>query len=627
MEIARAATPDLVITDIVMPAMDGIELIRQLRAETATAATPVIVYTATYRVLQARAMIEPFGGCRVIAKPADPPFMLRVIDEMLGRPPADAATSPKTRLRSDVLVTQSAGLQLAAMLDLNFNMAGQQNLPELAKLLCRATRAILKCRHALLAVIAEDEQTGYYLGEDEPEPASACPFESLPTADILQRVTEHATFRLHIAPGKAREEQLESLLAVPLALNRRLYGWVCAIDKLDHLPFGEEDEEIAIALSAQAALAYENILLIRQLQSQTDELARARVEAEERATILYSFLSSMADAAVVIDTDGKVVFANDAIKQLAVISPDDDFDDWFTRYLERPDGKSFTSVESPHWQALHDGLVTRGQIMVFHSTERNLWLAKTAAPIRTPDGRMLGAIVTFADVTAYHDLQVKQELFAHTVSHDLRTPLAIILGHVQLLELTIHGKDETASNHMNAISRAVRRMDVMIEDLVDAARLEGGQFHLDCEPLALQLFTNKFMQQFAHTLDVKRIVVRIPEALPAVLADETRLERIYSNLLGNALKYARSDTPVFLEGVLLDGELRIGITDQGAGIAPEDIPHLFTRFYRATGGRNAEGVGLGLYITNMLVEAHGGRLWAESELGKGSTFFFTLPIA
>jgi two-component system phosphate regulon sensor histidine kinase PhoR len=111
------------------------------------------------------------------------------------------------------------------------------------------------------------------------------------------------------------------------------------------------------------------------------------------------------------------------------------------------------------------------------------------------------------------------------------------------------------------------------------------------------------------------------------MADPSRLERILTNLISNALKYSPPEAEVVVRAERVDSCLQVSVVDRGIGIAPEDLPHLFERFYRTRGSRKAEGLGLGLYITRMLVEAHGGRIWAESELGKGSTFSFTLPLA
>ena len=127
-------------------------------------------------------------------------------------------------------------------------------------------------------------------------------------------------------------------------------------------------------------------------------------------------------------------------------------------------------------------------------------------------------------------------------------------------------------------------------------------------------------------METSRIQEEIPADLPPVCADYARLERILINLLSNALKYSDPGTPVRLRAWQQDGQVVVAVSDQGRGIAPEEIPHLFERFYRTAGARKAEGIGLGLYITRILVEAHGGRIWVESEVGKGSTFSFSLPI-
>ena len=128
-------------------------------------------------------------------------------------------------------------------------------------------------------------------------------------------------------------------------------------------------------------------------------------------------------------------------------------------------------------------------------------------------------------------------------------------------------------------------------------------------------------------MDIERITLDIPANLPSVDADVDRLERIILNLLTNALKYSPPASSVLLRAQHHDDTVVVLMTDNGPGIAPEDLPHLFERYYRGKSGPRAEGVGLGLYITKNLVDAHGGRIWVESEVGKGSTFAFTLPLA
>ena len=219
------------------------------------------------------------------------------------------------------------------------------------------------------------------------------------------------------------------------------------------------------------------------------------------------------------------------------------------------------------------------------------------------------------------------EDFSRGVSHDLRTPLTIIMGQAQLAMRSMKaGKRDAVERSLEAIVSSGQRMNTMIEDLVDTARSQAGTIRLEREPLDLPQFVNELKDKMAGVLEAKRIeIVPPPQPLPRVWADADRLERILTNLLTNALKYSEAKVTVRFEHK--DGEVVTSVTDRGIGIAPEDLPHMFERYYRAKGARTAEGLGLGLFITRMLVEAHGGRIWVESEPGKGSTFYFTLPIA
>ncbi len=148
---------------------------------------------------------------------------------------------------------------------------------------------------------------------------------------------------------------------------------------------------------------------------------------------------------------------------------------------------------------------------------------------------------------------------------------------------------------------------------------------LNLQPLVLSAYLPEFLTRNATALANDRILLEVPDDLPPVPADEARLERVLLNLLSNAQKYSAPETPIYLR-VRQGSELTVAVIDQGLGIHPDDLPHLFERFYRARSERRAEGIGLGLYITRLLVEAHGGQIEVESALGKGSTFRFTLPM-
>ncbi len=231
-------------------------------------------------------------------------------------------------------------------------------------------------------------------------------------------------------------------------------------------------------------------------------------------------------------------------------------------------------------------------------------------------------------VNEQNELMERREDLLRALSHDLRTPLTAIHGHAQMLQRLLDKavSDDRAERSAQAVVAGARQMNAMIEDLVDSARLESGQLALNRVDVDLHAFVLEMKERLAGALETTRIEVSTPEQLPKVWADPARLERILTNLLSNALKYSPSDTKVALRAEEREREVIISIIDQGAGIAPDDLAHLFERYYRATGTRKTEGLGLGLYITKMLVEAHGGSLWAESTVGEGTTFHFTLPV-
>lgn len=225
--------------------------------------------------------------------------------------------------------------------------------------------------------------------------------------------------------------------------------------------------------------------------------------------------------------------------------------------------------------------------------------------------------------------QEEREGYIHTISHDLRAPLAIILGRAQMLlrEMEKVGTYERQRETVDAIIISAKRLDAMVKDLVDSASLSAGQLSLNKRPIELATFTQGLLTRSSAVMDVRRIICRIPVDLPPVSADPDRLERIFTNLLTNAFKYSPPETEITLGARVLDHQVLIEVVDRGAGISAEDLPHLFERFYRSEGGSTAGGMGLGLFITKMLVDAHGGRIWVESEVGKGSAFYFTLPTA
>jgi signal transduction histidine kinase len=284
----------------------------------------------------------------------------------------------------------------------------------------------------------------------------------------------------------------------------------------------------------------------------------------------------------------------------------------------------------PRTRAATTGAEVRGIEVVHRATEcAERIVVWNAAPVRSASGRVVGAVAVGRDVTERRAAEREQEEFVHIISHDLRAPLTIILGQAQMVKRAID-KPNVVQDSAEAIVTSARRMDRMVQDLVDSARLGSGQLSLGVRPVDLRQFVLDLRERWAaaRVWPVERVEVEAPPDLPPVLADPDRLERVLTNLLTNALKYSRAETPVRVSLTQYSRKVVTSVTDEGPGIPPDELPHLFERYFRSSKAReHREGLGLGLYITKGLVEAQGGHVWAESTVGKGSTFSFTLPLA
>ena len=278
-------------------------------------------------------------------------------------------------------------------------------------------------------------------------------------------------------------------------------------------------------------------------------------------------------------------------------------------------------------RAFEEGQPSTGEIR-FRSGEGLIDYQYVIRPVRL-DGEIVAVNTCLQDITERKRLQEQREDILRAVSHDLRNPLAAMQVQAQLLQRLLGqaGRPEQELRIVEGLAGSVRRMNTMIQDLVDAARSESGQLALRREPLDMASFLRSLKERLAPALEMDRIQIEADQGLPRVDADPSRLERIVTNLISNALKYSEPGTPVIVRLNQHDGELITSVTDRGPGIPSEDLPHLFERYFRSTGAAGSrEGLGLGLYITKMLVEAHRGRIWVESEPGRGSTFSFSLPL-
>ena len=210
------------------------------------------------------------------------------------------------------------------------------------------------------------------------------------------------------------------------------------------------------------------------------------------------------------------------------------------------------------------------------------------------------------------------------VTHDLRSPLSIIAMTAQsLAEVT---KDVAALEVAEEVLRAAVRMERLLTDLLDAARIESGTLQIKCAPHEVGAFLAEVHSSYRPLFENRGMTLSV-DGLPASLTvsfDHDRIVQVLSNLLGNAMKFTPPAGTINLCLTRRDGEIEFAIRDSGRGIHPDALPHVFKRFWQVD-SNTRRGLGLGLHISQKIVEAHGGRIWVESEYGNGATFRFTLP--
>lgn len=256
------------------------------------------------------------------------------------------------------------------------------------------------------------------------------------------------------------------------------------------------------------------------------------------------------------------------------------------------------------------------------------WNRLALTPMRNRDGKVTHFIGVQSDITERKKIERLKDELVSTVSHELRTPLTSLRGFAELM-LQRTFAPEKQREFLGIILKESLRLTELINDFLDLQRIESGRQKYEFEDSALAPFVREAVSVFNQDTDIHDFLLAIPASLPPVRVDTARLRQVITNLLSNAVKFSPQGGHITVGARLESDMVKVWVTDQGVGIPAEALPHLFHRFFRADNQdtRRIGGTGLGLALVKEIVKAHGGRIWVESAVGVGSTFFFTLPIA
>lgn len=525
LDITRDQHPDLVITDIEMPAMNGYEFLTHLRNEPGIADTPVIFYTA--HAGDTKFVAPPRGVARVLIKPAEPELILNTVSHALGEPSftdrqlqsAGAGTgveSPRKKIPKALVALQAVSLRLSALIELGLELASEHDPQRQLDRFCSGTRSIIGSSYAALGILDEGKQRirTFVVSTSDPEKKSNLNIPPAYQGVLGTVLTERRPVRLRkpcsdfgvmdLSPDGL---PVSSFLCVPLVSPTDVYGWLYLLDKVGAAEFSADDERLAMTLAAQVAIAYENLVLYETAARNAEEL----------------------------------------------------------------------------------------------------------------------------DKTRRQQLETKDKFVSH-VSHELRSPLAVIHQFVTLMLDGLVG--EITAKHreiLDVVLKNTLQLREMISDLLDITGAETGKLLFEQHAVSLLPLFIELERNYRERATQKGILflVQEPRGLSQVHADPQRLRQILSNLIDNAFKFTERGK-ITLQASMDDepGFMRIAVSDTGRGISEGSLPLVFNRLYQETSNikLSRKGLGLGLHICEQLVSLHGGRIWVESKKNRGSTFFFTVPL-
>ena len=387
--------------------------------------------------------------------------------------------------------------------------------------------------------------------------------------------------------------------------------------------FTDEDEELLVLFASQAAAAIANARTYR-----AEQRARADLEALVET-------SPVGVAVFDLATGRPVSFNREARRIVAALhAPDRPPEELLSALaFRRADGRELALDRLPLAAALSSGETLRAEeIELSVADGRSVTVLVNATPIRAEDGAVASVVVTMQDLAPLGELERMRAEFVGMVSHELRTPLAAIKGSSAAV---LGSARALAPAEMREFFRVVDeqadRMVALIADLLDAGRLDAGTLTVSPEPTEVALLVDRARTTFLSGGGRHTVLVDLPPALPRAMADRDRVVQVLNNLLANAARHAPESAPIRVAAEPDGVHVAVSVADEGRGIAPEELPHLFRKYRGAAGGAReagAGGSGLGLAICKGVVEAHGGRIRAESAgPGRGARFTFTLPVA
>lgn len=346
-------------------------------------------------------------------------------------------------------------------------------------------------------------------------------------------------------------------------------------------------------------------------------------EAEEKSAKLAAIIETSHDAIVSKTLEGIITSWNESAQRL------------FGYTAEEMVGESIYKLIPPERHAEEPRIlstIARGERINHFETKRLtrdgrlIDVSVTVSPIKNKAGQIIGVSKIARDITEKKLDEVRKNDFIGMVSHELKTPLTSLNAYLQMLQLKAkNSTDGFTSGALDNSVKQVKRMTTMINGFLNVSRLESGKIHIEKKTFDMAHLIEEMKEETESLYSSHRFIFHPVESTP-VSADHDKIGQVINNFINNAVKYSRPGSLVQISCIQSDGFTQVSVNDEGLGIAKEELPRLFERYYRVNNNTSISGFGIGLYLCAEIIQRHDGRIWAKSEPGKGSTFYFTLPL-
>jgi signal transduction histidine kinase len=516
------------------------------------------------------------------------------------------------------------------LLEISRAITAQLDLGAVLRLILESTVEMVAGQAGLIALRREDGGFAVSASFGLPEPILGLLsplWVDLPEGSDSGWRTGDLERRLALASA-ASGVALRQVVALPMPVGEEMVGAIFVFRRWGGR-FSANDRQMLASFADQAAIAVHNAQLYAQVSREKRRLD---------AIIEYS-----ADGVMILDSAHRIQVFNRALAALTGWTAADamgrDHDE-VIRWARIDNGSDLATAEAGGWplsQRLTEFTKpdegSRVQTLYVEGDLRRrdgstVSVGITYAPLLDRDGRLVNIIVDVHDITRFREAEELKSTFISVISHELKTPVSLIKGYAGTLRRKdAHWDEKTLGESLAVIEEESDRLNELIDNLLDASRLQAGALSLNMGDVALDDLSGRMANKFRSQTDRHQFVLSFPPHFPVVRGDEARLEQVLGNLLTNAIKYSPGGGTIRVGGRIFPDRVEVTVSDQGIGIAPAEQTRVFDAFYRVDDAptRRTQGTGLGLYLAKAVVEAHGGRIWVESEPGHGAVFGFSLP--